>query len=624
MFRKIICSLLLAFFVTSSITVFQAHSQDAPAVYDPVVRVDPPLIEDLAPSQTFTVNIVVDNVTDLYGVDIRFSWDPTILEYVGHTAKIPVEDYPDGILHEPGMLIKDDVNATEGTYWLAYASMSPAPAFDGTGIAFNMTFHVIGVGRCFLEIFSSSLADVDGNPIAHDVENGYFDNYVPSEADILVDPAAIVDSSLSPCNNFTVDVNIEKVADLYSFEFWLAYNTTILNVAEVTVNPVFPPPVDIELFEPEGKIRVAAIASTPITGSVTLASIKFHVTNIGETSLDLYNVTLTDPWSENIPYSEPRDGYFNNILLSRMYVDPPEIINPTLTPGSRFQIDIKMENIIDFYGYEFSLAYDTTVITFLGIVITPPDNDTNFETMVSADDTIGEIKVNVTYHPPADPKTIMSPKTIATMYFMVESFGFTVLDLHDTKIVKQTGEEIPHEVGDGFFATLTRDVAITYVETSTNATYPGRIVNVTVVAANLGDMAETFNVTAYYGDNEIGTQTIFDLPPKTNMTLIFQWNTTGLQPCNNYTIKAEASPVPYELDLENNIYIDGFVKIKIIGDVNGDGIVDIYDVSLAAASYDSTEEDPNWNSDADVAPLWGIINIYDLVTIASKYGSTCP
>jgi len=140
----------------------------------------------------------------------------------------------------------------------------------------------------------------------------------------------------------------------------------------------------------------------------------------------------------------------------------------------------------------------------------------------------------------------------------------------------------------------------------------------------LGDIAETFNVTAYYGENEIGTQTVFDLPPKTNITLIFQWNTTGLQPCNNYTIKAEASPVPYELDLENNIYIDGFVKIKMIGDVNGDGIVDIYDVTLAAASYGSTEGDPNWNPDADVAPLWGVIDIYDLVTIASKYGSACP
>jgi len=617
MFRKTLCLLLLTFIVASNIMIFQVHSQDTAVIY-----VNPPLIEDLAPSQTFTIDVVVANVSDLYGVDIRFSWDPTILEYVSHTAKIPVEDYPDGILHEPGLLIKDEVDATEGTYWLAYASMSPAPAFDGTGIAFNMTFHVIDVGRCFLE--SSSLSDTLGNPIAHEVQNGYFDNYVPSEADILIDPAAIVDSSMSPCHNFSIDVNIENVVDLYSFEFWLAYNTTILDVAEVTVNPVFPPPVDIELFEAEGKIRVAAIVSAPITGSVTLASIKFHVTSIGETSLDLYNVTLTDSWSENIPYSEPRDGYFNNKLISRMYVDPPEIIDPTLTPGSQFHVDIKMENIIDFYGYEFNLAYDTNVLTVLGVIIIPPDNDTNFETIIMADDMLGEIKVNVTYHSPADPKTILSPETIATIYFLVENFGCTDLDLHDTKIVKQSGEEISHQVEDGYFCSLTRDIAITYVETSTNATYPGRIVNVTVVAANLGDIAETFNVTAYYGENEIGTQTVFDLPPKTNITLIFQWNTTGLQPCNNYTIKAEASPVPYELDLENNIYIDGFVKIKMIGDVNGDGIVDIYDVTLAAASYGSTEGDPNWNPDADVAPLWGVIDIYDLVTIASKYGSACP
>jgi hypothetical protein len=611
--------LFVALIFSVTLNFYAAYSQEKPIVY-----VNPPSIEDLSPSQTFTIEVIVANITNFYGIDIMFRWDPTILEYVSHTAKIPVEDFPGGILHEPGISIKNQVNATAGTYWLAYACMDPAPAFTGTGTAFNMTFKVIGLGHCSLDIYTSNLSDDGGNPIAHDVQDGYFSNYVPSEARILVNPHTIVDSSLVPCHNFTVNINIENVVDLYSFEFWLEYNTTVLDVLEVNVNLAFPPPVEIELLETEGQIRVAATASTPVNGSLSLASILFHVTERGESVLDLHNITLIDSWSETIPYEEPRDGYFNNILVSKIYVEPPEIIDPTLKPGSQFHIDIKMENIIDFYSYEFSLTYDTHVITCLGVIIFPPDNDTSFTTEIVVNDTMGNMRVNVTYHPPAEPKSILSPTAIVTIYFQVESYGITTLDLHDTKIVKQSGEEISHETEDGFFATLTRDVAIIHVETSCNITYPGRIVNVTVVAANLGDMTETFNVTAYYDNNKIGTKTVFDLAPSRNITLVFEWNTTGLTPCHNYTIKAIASQVPYELDLENNVYVDGFVKIKMIGDVNGDGKIDICDITSASTCYGSKEGDPNWNPDADVAPQWGVINIYDLVTIASRYGSTCP
>ena len=122
--------------------------------------------------ETFTIEVKIANVTGLYGVDIRFSWDPTILEYVSHTTKIPVEDYSDGILHEPGLLIKDDVDA--GTYWLSYASMLPAPVFTGTGIAFNMTFRVSKLSACTLDICRADLPDALGNPLSREVIDGHF------------------------------------------------------------------------------------------------------------------------------------------------------------------------------------------------------------------------------------------------------------------------------------------------------------------------------------------------------------------------------------------------------------------------------------------------------------------
>jgi len=239
-------------------------------------------------------------------------------------------------------------------------------------------------------------------------------------------------------------------------------------------------------------------------------------------------------------------------------------------------------------------------------------------------DANGYIFINVSYFTPAEPMTLMSPTKIATIYFQVQNFGCTVLDLHDTELTNELGGSITHETEDGFFCTLIADVAIVKLELSSNMTYSGRPVNVTVTASNLGDTTETFNVTAYYDSNPIGTQTVVDLMPSQNATLIFSWDTTGLEECTYYNISAEASQVDYEIDTGNNIlFADVFVKIKILGDVNGDGIVDIFDIVLTAQAYQSTTGDPEWNPEADVAPLFGLIDIFDIVTVASRWGQTC-
>ena len=66
------------------------------------------------------------------------------------------------------------------------------------------------------------------------------------------------------------------------------------------------------------------------------------------------------------------------------------------------------------------------------------------------------------------------------------------------------------------------------------------------------------------------------------------------------------------------------VRVRMIGltgDVNGDGMVDIYDAILVAASYGSRLGGPNWNSNADINND-GIIDIYDAIMLAGNFGKT--
>ena len=617
--RRIVLAIVFTLLIsTLAFSPKPALSQETPVLY-----VDPPTVEGLVPSQTFSITVKVANVTGLYGLDVRLQWDPTILDYVSHQAKIPVETYPEGVLYNTVLMLKDTPDPVAGTYWVAGSSLSPAPTFNGSGTVFQITFQVIGIGQSALDIYSSALVDKEAGAIIHSVQDGFFTNYTPTPVSIYVDPKQVVDSELTPSNNFTVDIKADGADKLRDFEFWLEYNTTILDTVDISVDPIFPAPTT-GIFETEGRIQIAGSTTPSFTGDLTLAAITFHVTETGESILNIYNVTLINEWDDPLPYEEPVDGYFSNLLRARLWIEPEEIIDPLLMPGSEFSIDIMVEDVFNLYEYTFNLSYNTAVLTSLGSTITALNNETNFTTEILMADANGYILLNVTYYPPAEPFILLSATRIATIYFQVQSYGCTVLDLHDTELTNELGGSIAHDVGDGFFCTLIADVAIASVETSTDMVYAGRVVDITVIAANLGDTTETFNVTVYYDSNPIGPQPVVELPPGQNQTLIFSWDTTGLEPCTSYEIRAEASAVDYELDLSNNVLTaDVTVKIKILGDVNGDGIVDIFDIVLAAQAYQSMQGDPEWNPEADVAPMYGLIDIFDIVTVASKWGTTC-
>lgn len=629
------CILLIIAYMATTNMVITNSSTDSLQSLPTKVYVDPASILNLMPPQTFTVSVKLDNVTNLYGIDLEFRWNPTVIEHVSHVMMIPVEDYPGGVLHKNVLIIRDTVDAASGSYRLAAASMAPAPSFNGSGTIFTMTFKVIGIGRTLLKIYSCDLAErhtppqPPPPPIPHDRIHGYFSNFVVPKAKIYVAPPRIVNNSLTPCSNFTVQINLENVIDLDKFEFRLSYDSNILEVINVDINTIFPS-AQSEIEITNGELRVAAWllpTAEPFTGNLTLTTIMFHVLDVGASILDLHNVTILDSWypysNEEVPYTEPGDGFFSNVLIARLFVDPPEIFDPNLVPSTTFTINVTIENVIDMYGYKFELGYNSDVLTCLAVAVVPPTNETRFRTRIYIDDFEGIVSVQVSYYEPAQPVTVYTPTTLVTLTFHVESLGISVLDLRNTTIVDVYGNVLPHEVGDGLFMSVIRDISIVSVVASPNRVYPDRIVTITVVAKNVGNLTESFNVTVYCNDTVLGTQWVYDLLPGENITLTFNWSTAGLVPCTNYTIKAEASAVPYEFNLADNVYADCFVKIKMWGDIDGDGDVDIHDITLATVSYESSVGDPYWNPDVDLAPPWGFINIFDIVMIAANYEYNC-
>jgi hypothetical protein len=172
-------------------------------------------------------------------------------------------------------------------------------------------------------------------------------------------------------------------------------------------------------------------------------------------------------------------------------------------------------------------------------------------------------------------------------------------------------------------ATGVHDVAVTNVKTSKDGCKPmptvpdNSFARVNVTVLNEGNFSETFNVTLFANATVVDTQTVVGLAPSAQTELAYKWNTTGWAH-GNYTISAYATPVPSEVNIADNTFIDGTVKVVIPGDIKGDGIVDIYDAILLAAAYNSVPGQPNWSPNADLKTD-DIIDIYDAIVLASHF-----
>ena len=104
------------------------------------------------------------------------------------------------------------------------------------------------------------------------------------------------------------------------------------------------------------------------------------------------------------------------------------------------------------------------------------------------------------------------------------------------------------------------DVAILDITPSAESLYIGETLNVNVTVKNNGTETESPKVSLYCDESLIQTLQILNIEPNAILTLNFVWNTTSVEE-GLYRIKAYAEPVPYEVDVSNNLLVDGFVEV---------------------------------------------------------------
>ncbi len=164
------------------------------------------------------------------------------------------------------------------------------------------------------------------------------------------------------------------------------------------------------------------------------------------------------------------------------------------------------------------------------------------------------------------------------------------------------------------------DVALSEIALSANETYVGRTVNVTVTLQNIGNFTREVEVILYC-DRSVTTCISKELAANEEVTFMFPWNTNDLEEGENYVIWANVTTPHYDTNITNNVLVFGIMKIKLLGDINGDSKVDIRDLSKAALCFGGFPNHSRWDVNADVNDDYEI-DIYDLVIIASNFGKS--
>lgn len=214
-----------------------------------------------------------------------------------------------------GEVLKNSAQKTgeDSLVWVEFQIMQAPPS--GQTLTSDIRIDIDG-------IFNSAVYDKTFNPISLTFGKATY-SYgsiwePPPAAKLFVDPSAVLNRSLTPSNNFTIDVKISKATTVASFDFNLTFNATVVKAYDVTLGDFFPPSSTWSAYMyPSGYVHVNATlnaAVPPKNGSGTLVTIKFQVQAIGNTILHLTDIILQDDQAHTLP-SESADGNFNNAAL---------------------------------------------------------------------------------------------------------------------------------------------------------------------------------------------------------------------------------------------------------------------------------------------------------------------
>jgi len=250
---------------------------------------------------------------------------------------------------------------------------------------------------------------------------------------------------------------------------------------------------------------------------------------------------------------------------TKVYVYPDRITG--LNVGETIKVEIKVEHVLNLRGWEIKIFYKSSVLN--GSAITPQTEKCPFFNeqapgvqqlygLHNFTDNFNATHGQIIAYCALQNASVSGSGTLLWINFTAVGYGDSPINIGpvwegETILKDFNANPIPHLTSNGIVHVGLRDASITKIEAPISVS-ANSIVKINVTAENQGEVPETFDVTLYYDNNQIGTTLILDMPAGGIQILSFTWNTNGL-PIGEYTLKATATQVPGEVDLSDNTYI---------------------------------------------------------------------
>ncbi len=339
----------------------------------------------------------------------------------------------------------------------------------------------------------------------------------------------IVDETLVPLKTFDVNVTLVNVTNLYGWNVVLSFNPGVLEATAVTIPvPNFLGPTSawaVDSVQPVidnfmgtaimGDKFLPPLPLEGVNGSGTLATVTFRVkagnaiSPLTLQSTELYMIDVPTGDTIQIPH-ETIDGLFDNRETK-------------LRP-------------VAFFDVEPRVAYTSEQVTFNA----SKSNDLD-GTIISYEWNFGDGSTTTVYNP-------------------IVTHNYTAAGTYNVALIVTDNDNLNSTATD-IVQVLAHDIAIISVLPSPTTVKTGESVSISVTIINEGNFTETFNVTTYYSNIPIETQTAITLTSGNSITLAFNWIAVDVA-AGDYTIKAVASRVENETDLNDNTYTDNTVIIE--------------------------------------------------------------
>jgi len=164
---RFVCCLVVVVALLITIRAVGPVSADVPVVQPE------PANATVAAGEIITVSIVVVRAQDLYGIDVRARFDPSVVEVVDADSSLAGIQLASGVFLTPDFVVRNAADNTNGTIQYAITQINPSEPASGDGVIVTVALRGLVAGRqSAFTIESILLANRDGTPLPATATNG--------------------------------------------------------------------------------------------------------------------------------------------------------------------------------------------------------------------------------------------------------------------------------------------------------------------------------------------------------------------------------------------------------------------------------------------------------------------